>query len=192
MRAFLAVPRDAGWAAAAEEALAPLRPALPPAAWTRPETWHLTIRFLGDVPPAGLERFAAGIAEAAAGRAALRLAAGGAARFPPRGRARVLGVALREDTGALADLAAAAEREARAIGLDPEERPYSPHVTFARLRRPWPRPAIDRFEESVARWPLPRWPATALVLVASALEANGAVHTELARFPLGARETVLS
>ena len=190
VRAFLAIPPDPGWAEASGAVVAPLRRELPEAAWTRPESWHVTLRFLGQVAPGPLEHFAAAIAETAAGSAEWRLIAAGPAVFPSVRRARVLGIALAEKTGALARLAAAAEAQARAIGLEPEERPFRPHVTLARLRRPWPPAAVERFRAAVADARLPGWDAREVVLYASRLGPGGAQHTPLARFELAASSEV--
>jgi len=189
VRAFLAIPPDPAWSSAAGEALATLRRELPHASWTRPESWHLTIRFLGEVAPGALERFAGAIAESALRSGELRLEPGGAAVFPSVRRARVLGIAIAERTGALAGLAASAETEARAIGAAPEDRAFRPHTTVARLRQPWPAAAVERFVAAVRGAGLPDWIAREVVLYGSRLGPGGAVHTPLARFPLaGAAE----
>ena len=184
VRAFLAIPPDSGWTAAAAAALARIRPELPDASWTRPEAWHLTLRFLGDVEPARLDRFAGRIGVAAAESGAPVLESAGAAVFPTPRRARVLGVAFHEGSGALESLASSAETAARAIGLDEEERAFRPHATLARLRHPWPAAAVERFRAAVGGWELPLWRVGELVLYASALGPGGAVHTPLARFAL--------
>jgi len=110
---------------------------------------------------------------------------GGPVVFPPHGRPRVVGVgfAAGPAAGALADAARTAERAARAIGAEPEERPYRPHVTLARLREPWDRGSVDAFREAAGAWPFPDWRVRSIVLYASRLDPSGAVHTPLKEWP---------
>ena len=187
VRAFLAIPPDGAWSEPAGRLLAGLRGSLPDASWTRPETWHVTVRFLGDVGPDALELFEEALGGVAAGLGPARLVRRGAAVFPSRGPARVVGVGL-DGEGSLPELAAAAEACARRAGLPPENRPFHPHVTFARLRRPWPREAVARFRAAVDSWELPVWPARGFALYRSELRPEGAVHTAIARWELPARE----
>lgn len=190
VRAFLAVPPDPPWAESARALIARIRPALPDASWTRPESWHLTLKFLGEVSPAALSQFASAV-----GRCLERLAEGeiateGAAIFPARGPARVLAVGLGErgGAGAVSRIARDAERTARELGLLPERRPLRPHVTLARLRRPWPAEAVARYRAEADGWAFPLWPVRWCVLYESRLEPEGAVHTPVARWELTAPE----
>jgi 2'-5' RNA ligase len=98
-----------------------------------PDAIHVTLAFLGhrshdDVAPA---------AEAvrATARAARGLALGDALWLSPR-RPHVLTVAIEDGDGALGALQAdAAAALAEAVGFHPEERPFRPHATVARVRR---------------------------------------------------------
>ena len=188
VRAFLAVPADAGWSAAAAEVVESLRASSPRASWTRPASWHLTVKFLGNAGADALAAFGRAIGASASGLAAGTLSTGGPVVFPPSGPPRVLGIGF-EDSPAqdsLRSLAAAAEREARTLGLEREERPWRPHVTLARVKDRWPREAVARFRDavsaSVSRFP--QWPVRSCVLYASRLGPAGAVQTPLAEWPL--------
>jgi RNA 2',3'-cyclic 3'-phosphodiesterase len=190
VRAFLAVPPDPDWADSASRLIAGIRPAMPDASWTRPETWHVTLRFLGNVSREELAAFAESVGRAVSGIPSAGLRSGESVVFPPRGPARVLGVGFRSAEGGdrLAEAASAAERCARAIGLEPERRRFHPHVTLARLRRPWPPSAVESFRGEVGAWKFPTWPLGRFVLYESRLEAGGAVHTPAAEWTLRAAE----
>jgi 2'-5' RNA ligase len=111
-------------------------PALPAGARVyRPHELHVTLVFLGAVEPglaAELDLRAAGIA---AGRRAPELAVRGAGAFPERGRERVLWAGI-DETGppGLSELQRELAAACAELGFAPEERPWSPHVTLARLR----------------------------------------------------------
>jgi 2'-5' RNA ligase len=184
---FLAAPGDPEWCASAREFAARCRPELPPASWTRPESWHLTLRFLGEIEEDAAARFADAIA-AAPPMPEVALPPGGPVVFPPHGRPRVAGVGFAAGSGvdALSAVARIAEHAARAIGCEPEDRPYRPHVTLARLREPWGRGAVEGFRQAAAAWPFPEWRVRSIVLFRSRLHPSGAVHTPLREWPAAA------
>ena len=184
MRAFLAVPPDPAWAARAAALLGPLKSSLPSASWTRPESWHLTLRFFADIDAAAADRCAADTFAAASRFAGGELIPAGSLVFPPRGRARVLGAGFGPSDGAdaLKALAAEAEAAARLAGAPPEGREYHPHVTLARIRTPWPHAAVERFRRETDAWDLPPFRLIGVVLYESRLSPSGAAHTPLRSF----------
>jgi 2'-5' RNA ligase len=130
VRAFVAVvpPPEAVEELAA--AVAAVRRDHRGARWTRPEQWHLTLAFLGEVDEATLDGVRAGLSAVAARAAPLGLALSGAGRFGER----VLWTGLAGDTrglGALAGEVAAAVRDA---GVALEDRAFRAHLTLARGR----------------------------------------------------------
>jgi 2'-5' RNA ligase len=184
VRAFLAVPQDPAWAARAAEHLGRLRPSTPSASWTRPESWHLTLRFFAEIEPAAAERCAEETFLAASRSPGGELAFGGSVVFPPGGRPRVLGLGFVPSPGLalLEALAREAELAARRAGAEPEERGYHPHVTLARIRTPWPRGAVERFRAEADAWDLPPFRLSGVVLFESRLGPSGATHTPLRAF----------
>lgn len=191
LRAFLAIPRDPMWVESARNLVETLRPALPEAAWTRPSAWHLTVKFLGNASPRALDAFAEAVAPEAAKVVPGELRAREAVVFPKRGPARVLAIGFSESEAiaGLDRLFAAADKEARRLGLEKEDRPFHPHVTLARIKSRWPPDAVERFRQEVAAWSFPPWHGRACVLYTSRLEPAGAVHTPVAEwsFTGGAR-----
>ncbi len=181
MRAFLAVPGDPAWIESARVLLRDLPARFPRASWTRPESWHLTIRFLGEISEEAAGRFTAGIEPAVSRLAARELAAEGPVLFPPRGRPRTVAVGFDPAAGveALGEIARAAEAAARTIGCEPETRPHRPHVTLARLRDPWPAAAVEELSRTIGAWRFPAWRVRSVVLFRSRLDAAGAVHTPM-------------
>ncbi len=120
----LEIPADVGGA------LSMLRGGLPGARWIDPEFYHLTLRFIGDIDDA-MAREAAFILGQVR-RDAFELRLDGLSSFGSR-RPRAV-VALAAPIQPLLELQSEHERLLRRIGLDPEGRKYTPHVTLARLR----------------------------------------------------------
>ncbi|MDX6554888.1 MAG: 2,3-cyclic 3-phosphodiesterase [Miltoncostaeaceae bacterium] len=97
---------------------------------------HLTLAFLGRVPPDRGPDLLAALREALVGPAP-RLELVGPIAFPRPARATVAGVELRDRTDALATLHRGVEEAVRrAAGIPPEDRPLRAHVTLVRFRRP--------------------------------------------------------
>src|SRR5262249_34562917 len=117
VRAFLAVPADPAWVAAAEPLAGRLRRDLPRASWARRGAWDLTLKFLGEISQEDAERSAAAMAPLAAASRAGALPPGGALLLPPRGRPRVLAVGFgsSERGAALSELARSADAAAARI-----------------------------------------------------------------------------
>lgn len=187
MRVFLATPSDPEWAQSARRLVERLRPASPPASWTRPESWHLTLKFLGEVSAETAERFARGLDATIARARGGALPTAGALLLPGRSRPRVLGVGFSAESSAAAQLSAIAgeaEEVSRRLGAPAVDRAFRPHVTLCRLRSPWPRDAVDRYAREADGWDFPDWPVRSCVLYESRLSPSGARHTPLADWTL--------
>ena len=113
-------------------ALARFRGGIPGARWVEPADYHITLRFLGDVPEDLAADLCEGLAESRA-RDPVEVVLDGLACFGgDKPRAVLASVA---SNPALVDLQAEQERICRRAGAEPERRKYTPHVTLARLRR---------------------------------------------------------
>jgi 2'-5' RNA ligase len=98
-----------------------------------PENWHITLRFLGSVDQVVYERFLAALAQSTTpARFTIRL--GDLGGFPSLKKATVVWVGVGEGSGVLSELNTIAENAAQSAGLVPEERPFHPHITLARVR----------------------------------------------------------
>ncbi len=107
-----------------------LRGGLPRARWIDPDNYHLTLRFIGDIDMVQAEAVAEGLDRVR--RSGFRLRLNGVGPLGP-GKPHTI-VANVEATPALTELQAEHERIFQRIGLPPEGRKYTPHITLARLR----------------------------------------------------------
>jgi 2'-5' RNA ligase len=169
--------------AAAKQALAALvaelraRPNGDGVRWVAPEAYHVTLRFLGNVPLTDVPALAKAVEAKLAGAEPFAVAFGAARAFPSAREPRVVAIQLEPEAG----LAALAERvEAGVVdaGLPAERRRFRAHLTLGRVRgRRVPAlaaPALDAGALSVHE----------VVLFRSDLGANGSRYTPLAQFPL--------
>jgi 2'-5' RNA ligase len=120
-----------------------LRGGLPGARWIDPENYHITLRFIGDID-ASVANDVASILDGV-NRAPFELRLDGLAAFGGRKPRSVF--ANVAPSQALMDLQAELERLMQRVGLAPEGRKFTPHVTLARLRDSSSRQVADYLTE---------------------------------------------
>jgi 2'-5' RNA ligase len=147
--------------------------------WSKPGTWHLTLKFLGETDEVLIPAIKAALA--AVDFAAFPLRAGGAGAFPDARRPKVLWLGLAEGGEQAASLAQSIEDALAAINIPREKKPFRPHLTLGRVRKPAPgdwTPVLD----AAATHPWPPFTVTHFTLWQSTLTPKGAIHTPLADF----------
>jgi len=97
---------------------------------------HLTLKFLGNTPVAKIEALSHAAHKAAVKFQPFDLIVGRCGAFPSTGQPRVLWIGIDNRSGELADLHRSLEDECAKAGFAREERPFHPHLTIARLRKP--------------------------------------------------------
>ena len=167
--------------ASANQALAGLRGGLPGARWIDPENYHLTLRFIGDVDDALAHEVASLLGKVR--RSALQLRFDALSSFGGR-RPRAV-VATLAQTAALMELQAEHERLMQRVGLEPEGRKFTPHVTLARLRDSSSRQVADYLATRALLEPLP-FRVTRFVLFSSRASVGGGPYIVEAAYPLAA------
>jgi RNA 2',3'-cyclic 3'-phosphodiesterase len=161
-----------------------MRPEHAGVAWVAPENLHLTLKFLGRVEAAELDRLEAALAGVVADHPAFPLSCVGLGAFPTPLRPRVIWAGVTEGAATATGLAAAVERALAPLGFDPEARAFSAHVTLGRLRTPQKAPALARALEAGRARAFGRMQVASIALVRSDLSPHGARYTDLVTFPL--------
>jgi 2'-5' RNA ligase len=103
--------------------------------WVDPGRMHLTVRFIGAADDATLSALRR-ILEPELDTARFALAVTGTGTFPPKGPPRVVWAGLHDGCDRLVALEHEITARLSTIGIPPEDRPYSPHLTLARVREP--------------------------------------------------------
>ena len=161
--------------------LSSYRGGLPGARWIDPAHYHITLRFIGDIDHATARDVFSLLGEGRA-RAPLDITLDGLASFGGDRPRAVFARAV--PTGDLNGLQAEHERLLRRLGLPPEKRKFTPHVTLARLRDSSP---IDVAGYIATRGRFPRISFTAarFVLFSSRDSVGGGPYVVEAAYPLG-------
>jgi 2'-5' RNA ligase len=163
------------------QSLAMLRGGLPGARWIDPENYHMTLRFIGDVDDAVAREVASLLGRVRRGGFELRvddLKSFGGRR--PRALIATMGL-----TQALMELQAEHERLLQRVGLDPDGRKFTPHVTLARLRESSSR-QVAEYLSLRAPFRSPPFPVSRFVLFSSRASVGGGPYVVEAAYPLAA------
>ena len=176
-RLFTGLEIPAAWV----DDLSMLRGGLPGARWIDPENYHMTLRFIGDVDDALAGDIASLLGQVR--RRGFEWRLDGLASFGGRKPRAV--VAQAAPSPAMMELQAEHERLMQRVGLDPEGRKFTPHVTLARLR--------DSSSRDVAEYLSTRGPlfgssfkVSRFVLFSARASVGGGPYVIEADYPLAA------
>jgi 2'-5' RNA ligase len=111
-----------------------LKPGSSGVKWSSKEQLHLTLKFLGDQPPALLEKMRPFMERVSQETSPFELIFGEGGVFPPRGEPRVLWVGLKDGGVPLSNLASAIENVCGECGVPKEDRPFKAHLTIGRVK----------------------------------------------------------
>lgn len=177
MRLFVAIdfPDDI------KDQLSALKAEIPTARWVGRDQMHLTLFFLGETERLPVAKNAL----KAIKDAPFDLTISGVGRFPPGDRKppRVLWVGINPQP-ALTNLQASVTTALTTIGFQGEDRPFSPHLTLARLKTEQQSPETAQFLAAHQTFQTRSIQISAFTLYSSILSPGGARYTHEAMYPL--------
>ena len=155
--------------------------------WVRPASMHLTLKFLGDTPDESIEPLRAAIDQVVSAHQTIPIPLERFGVFPRLQQPRVLWVGPSQcweqghEAQRLAALHRAVENSCQAAGFAPEGRPFSSHLTLARIKE-----GERQVGESLAQsgalnclMTIGTLSIEAIVLMKSELRPTGSVYTKL-------------
>ena len=168
--------------------IACLKQAVPdaPASWARETNLHLTLKFLGEIPPTIVPDFSNAVSRAVVDIKSFPIRFEETGAFPTRGQPRVLWIGTNDYSGKLAELHAKVEEESALAGFAKEVRPFHPHLTVARLRNPQHARALATVHTQMKFEPVEAT-VSELLVIRSELSSEGSNYTLVSRHPFGVR-----
>jgi 2'-5' RNA ligase len=154
---------------------------VPGARWVEAAQMHLTLRFIGEVDGGVFRDIKEGLADIEAEGFALQVK--GLGVFPPRKTPRVLWAGI-APVAQVSGLRRRIDNVLLGLGLEPEGRKFSPHITLARLQDT-PLARLGRFLAGNGLFVTEEFPVSEFHLYSSQLTAKGAFHTLEASYKLG-------
>ena len=150
--------------------------------WSPPENWHITTKFIGEQPEDQLPEIVRALGTVPP-TGPLEISIAGLGWFPNPHQPRFLFAGV-QGPAALADLARETDDRLAPVGVPRETKPYTPHLTLARMKPP---SEIADLRRAIAALPLAdfgRFVAAKHLLYQSKLGPTGSQYTVLAEFPL--------
>ena len=193
MRIFIGIDLDPEVRTRIERFLEGVEGFAPEARWVRPESLHITLKFIGEQPPERVEAVTERLRRVES--SAFEIRAAGHGFFPTAKAPRVFWIGIH--TGPqLAELAKSIDIATAELGVPREDRPYSPHLTLARAgrsgspkRRKGDRPnaifaALEKRLSAMGELDFGTMMAHEFILYQSQLSPAGSKYTKLQRFPI--------
>ena len=141
-----------------------------------PSNIHLTIRFLGDIPPSEVDRIFNEMEEV--DFSPFNVEIGGVGVFPNLNRLRVIWAGLRKGADELQSIFRQLEPRLRGLGFKPERR-FSSHITLARVRSPRNRTQLTNCITSLKDYQFGVLRLNCLKLKKSHLTPRGPIYSTL-------------
>ena len=183
MRTFIALELSSGVRSQIGRLTTDLKDFLPEVRWVGLGNIHLTLRFLGEIDPRGLSGLEQAVGEAAARTESFGLELGDIGFFGSARTPRVVWLGI-QSSETLAGLAAEVEKAVREAGYGHADKPFKPHLTLARIRKPLKSPPDWERIRRLAPSQWPSWPVAEVLIIKSVLTPGGPVYETLARCPL--------
>jgi len=184
MRTFIAIEIPAEIKKGMAEAQGRLKVSGVEAGWTRPEGIHLTLKFLGEVDEPRIPEIMDSLARAIGGAGGFRLEVVGVGAFPSPKNARVVWIGVSGDLERLLALQASVEEAMAGLGMEREDRMFTPHLTLGRIKHIRSRDAWVNALDALKDIRLSSFDVEAVSLMKSELQRSGAVYTEIGRVEL--------
>ena len=148
--------------------------------WARAENLHVTLKFLGEIPPEKLESIK-GVLSFVNCEWPMPLKFRALGFFPNERRPRVLWAGM-EAPKSLPALAATIEEALAKVGVPREEREFTPHLTLARSKDGKVSEKLRNTLGSYSTYQFGEMNASAFHLIESKLKSTGAEYTTLESF----------
>ena len=187
-RTFCAIELPDEVCARATERIRDLRNRFPnlSASWNRDGKFHLTLKFLGEIPQTRVGGLSRAATLAVEGFSPFKIIVEGVGAFPAHGPPKVLWIGISDPTRKLNELYERLEEECAKEGFTKEQRPFHPHLTLARLRKPQGARTLAAAHKEMPFAAI-EVDVSELLVIRSELSSEGSKYSVISRHVLGAQ-----
>lgn len=157
-----------------------------PIRWVKPENIHLTLKFIGEVPPETVQTIREKVFDAPPLTKPFEVTVSGTGVFPNIRKPRVFWIGITRGAEELIHLAGRIEQELEPLKLRKEKRSYKPHLTLGRFTKTRRIKGLEQFLSPDILY-AGTFRVNSLVLMKSVLSPEGAEYTPLAEHALAGR-----
>lgn len=154
--------------------------------WVQVKNIHITLKFLGDVSPSGVEELTRMLQTETDSCPAFEIAISGLGAFPNSKRPRVLYIGVQAPAG-LEALQVRIETACSRLGYESDPRPFSPHLTIGRVRDHVSPDGLQKLRRALEETKIDSLGTVrvdSVHLYKSELKPGGPLYTELFSAPL--------
>jgi len=188
MRTFIALELGDALTAQLDRVMRRLARQATQSRWVRPDSLHLTLAFLGEIPDDLVPRVGDALAHGATRHPPHLLRIQGGGTFGSLECPKVLWVGVRGARETLVALQRALVRELALLGLAPDHALFTPHVTLARAKSPRGDPALSRSVDLLRDMDFGELAVREVVLFSSHTDHEGMHYRPLVTHALGGRD----
>jgi len=179
MRTFIAIELPEHITGALENVQKTLRSFNLNIRWVEPEKIHLTLKFLGDIPPEAVEPIGRVLFESVRGYDPISLTAKGSGAFPGIRNPRVIWVGLSGQVPRLKTLQQFLEENLAPLGFGKEKRTFKGHLTLGRIKGSVDPVKLNAALNEVMDFETEPFLADRIFLFQSDLKPTGPVYTKI-------------
>ena len=154
--------------------------------WTPPDQFHLTLKFLGNVPVERLDELQIALRQALTGTVSFDLTASGMGFFPNIHRPHVIWTGVTSAASELECLFQAAQQGCRSFSNEPDQETFVGHITLGRIKmlKRQEAAALKQIASTRKETNFGHWVVRSVDIMRSELSSQGAVHKLLASIDL--------
>ena len=157
--------------------------------WVEPDNMHLTLKFLGNVDAERVSEIARVLDPIAVKNHRFSMGFRGLGAFPTERQPRIVWIGVQAGRRNVMSLAGEIEQALTPLGFPPEDRPFHPHLTLARVKSMRDAHALMDIIRSHHDADLGETEVDHLALYQSTLMPEGPVYKALHTWPLPEPET---
>lgn len=192
MRAFFCLDLDHETKSRLNEQIRPLKRLPVNVKWVSPENMHITMVFLGDINDAlvpDLEVAARQALEETGLNSPIDVTLDRLGAFPHVHKPRVVWAGCTNDPEPVRRLAKSLEQALEPLGFEPEDRPFTTHVTLGRVKERGRTQGLQALTEAIDNHDSFQYDLeiSQLTLMQSQLGSTGPTYDPVLQIPLGAR-----
>lgn len=179
MRAFIAVELDENIKENCRRLMNRLMTSDADVKWVKPSNMHLTLKFLGEIDEGQAEKIKELLHEIASEKSIFETGFSGLGFFPNKQRPRVIWLGINKGMEILKDLAEKIDDKTAVLGIEKEERAFSPHLTLGRFRSLKNIDELMKIFEKMREFDAGTMQVEGIHLIQSVLQPTGPIYTKL-------------